>query len=118
MLIFQELVLKKILDKKEPKSTGKGEIKLIFASVYIVLFGVVGLSIYAYDATDDSLTNDILNYFACESSGRSSGDCSLDITSPEAFRYLYTVLFIMLECVPLMIILFTCKPRRKNKTKN
>ena len=108
-MIFQELVLKKLLAKRKvTNNIGIAEIKIIALTIYIIIMSIFGLVSFTNLITSDYI-EDAAEFIVCESTGQE--DCQEISDSFGAIKKLTTTFQIMLSIIPVALILFVCNPQ-------
>lgn len=103
-------MLKRLLAKRKvTNNIGKAEIKITALTIYITIMSIFGLVAYTNLITSNYV-EDAAEFIVCESTGQAGCQQIL----PESFQVtmkLMTTFQIMLSIIPVVLILFVCKPQ-------
>ena len=104
--IIKEFVLKKFLLKKKAVNVTRAELKMTVLISYSLMITVLLIILFVY-LDKSNVEQDLLEFISCESMGIEA-DCNFD-ASYRKFSGMFTALLVMLDLVPVVILLISCK---------
>ena len=103
-----------LLTRSEVGKIGSSELKISIITIYYTVAGIMGLVSYTILSASDINRDGIIDYIVCESRGPS--DCTL-----QSFGIINeiatTASIVMIFFIPVVAILFNCKPEACTCTK-
>ena len=103
-----------LLTRSEVGKIGKSELKISILTIYYTVVGIMGLVSYTILSASDIHRDGIIDYIVCESRGPS--DCTLQ-NFGVINEMATTAAIAMIFFIPVVAILFNCKPEACKCTK-
>ena len=105
-------MLKKMLAKKDVRSVGKAEFKVMVIIIFYAFFGIMGLASTVYLNQNVAFKNSVAAHIDCEIRGMPDCLQVVDAKTNRIVSALLSTAFSSLLLWPVIIIIFTIDPER------